>query len=72
MLAGVAGFIRLVFGLLERPMPGLASMLNSYCRSCAKKKLSGLGLAAEFDRLEFKGGRVKVLEQLLEPGKAAA
>ena len=40
MLAGAASFARLVFGLLERPMPALATLLNKFCRSRAHKKLT--------------------------------
>jgi hypothetical protein len=57
VLAGVAGFVRLFFGLLERPMPALASLLNVVCRWRARKQLQVLGLTESADRLSYKGGR---------------
>lgn len=60
LLAGTAGFIRLVFGLLERPMPALGSFLNIYCQRTANSRLSTIGLGNETKRLEYKGGRIKI------------
>jgi hypothetical protein len=60
---GVLGFLRLVFALLERPMPALRTVLNKVCRGLARPRLSRLGLAAECDRLEFKDGRVRLIAQ---------
>lgn len=62
MLAGAASFARLVFGLLERPMPALATLLNRFCRSRADKKLSEIGLPNEVARLEYKAGRIILME----------
>lgn len=58
VLAGVAGFARSFFGLLERPMPALASMLNLFCRLRAQKQLRALELPSAMDRLTYKGGRI--------------
>jgi hypothetical protein len=62
MLAGAASFARLVFGLLERPMPALASVLNKFCRNRASKKIEALGLSDESPRLEYKAGRILLTE----------
>lgn len=64
-LAGVVGFVRLVFAVLERPMPGLGTVLNKVCKTLAGRRLSKLGLAMEFERLEYKGGRVNLAQQEL-------
>lgn len=60
ILFGVASFARLVFGLMERPMPGVASALNHFCRWSTYRRLKNLGLDTESSRLEFKGGRVSL------------
>jgi hypothetical protein len=62
MLAGAASFARLVFGLLERPMPALASVLDKFCRNRASKKIEALGLSDESPRLEYKAGRILLTE----------
>ncbi len=62
LLGGVASFARLVYGLLERPMPALATVLNKFCRGRADKKLTALGLSADAPRLEYKSGRISLLE----------
>lgn len=62
MLAGSVSFARLVFGLLERPMPALATLLNYFCRNRASKKLSALGLSDENHRLGYKAGRIMLVE----------
>ncbi|PIT02066.1 hypothetical protein TSA1_15840 [Bradyrhizobium nitroreducens] len=62
MLAGVASFARLMFGLLARPMPGLANLLDRFCRNRASKKLAEIGLSDETPRLEYKAGRVILTE----------
>ena len=61
LAAGALGICRLIFGALERPMPGLVSVLNSYTSWTMRRRLARLGLAEQFvaDELEFKGGRVK-------------
>lgn len=62
MLAGLVSFARLVFGLLERPMPALATLLNKFCRNRAGTKLSALGLSDENHRLGYKAGRIILVE----------
>jgi NAD/NADP transhydrogenase beta subunit len=57
IFGGVAGFARLVYGLMERPMPALRSLLNVYCRWSA---LAAIGLSNEINRLSYKDGRVTV------------
>jgi hypothetical protein len=47
VLAGAAGFARLFFGLMERPMPALASLLNVFCRWRVRKQLHALGVPVE-------------------------
>jgi hypothetical protein len=61
VLFGIASFFRLVFGLLERPMPAVATALNFYCRRSIMRRLNNLGLDVATNRFEFKGGRVEVL-----------
>ncbi|WLA78412.1 hypothetical protein [Bradyrhizobium elkanii] len=63
MLAGAASFARLVYGLLERPMPALATVLNKFCQQRATKKLASLGLVQETARLEYKAGRIVLIEK---------
>jgi hypothetical protein len=65
VLAGVAGFARLFFGLMERPMPALASLLNVFCRWRTRKQFDALGLTEAADRITCKGGRA-----LLVPNSA--
>jgi hypothetical protein len=62
-LAGVLGFLRLVFAVLERPIPGLGTALNKVCKALAVRRLSNLGLPLQSDRLEYKGGRVSLAQQ---------
>jgi hypothetical protein len=62
MFLGTASFTRLVYGLMEKPMPALATMLNRFCRTRSSKKLSEIGLTDEAPRLEYKAGRVVLLE----------
>ena len=68
-LAGLAGFVRLVYALLERPMPALGTVLNAMCRWLSKRRLTRLGLASELERLEYKNGRaqLKAVEVLPAP-----
>jgi hypothetical protein len=69
ILFGVASFVRLLFGLLERPMPGVATALNYYCRWSAKRRLKSLGLDSKLSRLEFKSGRAVLSDEpaVIEP-----
>ncbi|WP_316158304.1 MULTISPECIES: hypothetical protein [unclassified Bradyrhizobium] len=64
VLGGVAGFARLVYGLMERPMPALRSLLNVYCRWMVKRRLVVIGLSNEIDRFSYKDGRVMLAERL--------
>jgi len=57
---GIAGFARLWYGLMERPMPALGSALNGYCRWSSRKRLNVLGLEKQLARLQVTGGRIKV------------
>ena len=65
IFGGVAGFARLVYGLMERPMPALRSLLNVYCRWTAKRRLAAIGLSNEFGRFGYKDGRVTLAERLV-------
>ena len=47
IFGGVAGFARLVYGLMERPMPALRSLLNVCCRWTAKRRLAAIGLSTK-------------------------
>jgi hypothetical protein len=62
MGVGLFGLLRLIFGALERPLPGLASVLNIFVRHSVKKQLSQFGFSegSILKGMEFKGGRVKL------------
>ena len=62
LLAGAVGFARLFFGLLERPMPALASLLNLFCRHRANNRLTAMALSDSTERLKYKSGRVFLTE----------
>lgn len=62
-LAGAAGFARLVFAIVERPMPALATILNRVCRGLVRRRLERLGLSAEVARLEYQRGRVNLSKE---------
>ena len=65
LVLGVVSLIRLAYGVLERPMPGLVTLLNLYTRSSTQRQITRLGLQAYATRaaLEYKGGRVTRGEQ---------
>lgn len=59
LLAAALGVIRLIFALLERPMPGLASILNRLSKSMIRRRLRALGLDdyLAFEDITIKAGR---------------
>lgn len=59
-VAGGVGTIRLIFAALERPMPGLVTFLNAYCRRALARRTSRMAVdITEFDKsLDYKGGRI--------------
>jgi hypothetical protein len=65
IFGGVAGFVRLVYGLMERPMPALRSLLNVYCHWTAKRRLAEIGLSNEIIRLRYKDGGVTLGQRLM-------
>ncbi|RVI84189.1 hypothetical protein CN188_09415 [Sinorhizobium meliloti] len=61
--AGGLSVIRLIFALLEKPMPGLATLLNGYTKIALNKQLQLRGIGVEAaDRVVIKGGRIKLIE----------
>ena len=65
VLAGIVGFFRISYAILEKPMPALGSLLNVYCRLSLKRRLRLLGLEVEAPRIRYKSGRASLEKVVL-------